>query len=202
MTTKKPAVTESFARQVWNTFSALNVNEYVEKKGQLTYLSWTHAVDQMMSCYPESDFMIHEPVKYGDGSVEVRVTVCIREGENGIEKTMWLPVMDNRNNAIKDPDARKISDTKMRCLVKCLALFGLGLYIYAGEDIPRAEAESPKQLPNPTPEQWANIVKYAQSKIPSGRSTPESVINMAQSKYTLTEKQIESIVGLASQEAA
>jgi hypothetical protein len=55
---------------------------------------------------------------------------------------MWLPVMDYKNNAIKNPDARKISDTKMRTLVKCLAMFGLGHRIYAGEDInPPGEPE-------------------------------------------------------------
>jgi hypothetical protein len=50
--------------------------------------------------------------------------------------TMQLPVMDNRNNAVKSPDARKISDAQMRCLVKAIACHGLGLYIYAGEDLP------------------------------------------------------------------
>ena len=49
---------------------------------------------------------------------------------------MWLPVMDNRNNSIANPSSRQVSDTKMRCLVKCFALYGLGHYIYAGEDIP------------------------------------------------------------------
>jgi hypothetical protein len=49
---------------------------------------------------------------------------------------MHLPVMDNRNQAIKNPDSRKISDSMMRCLAKCIACFGIGLYIYAGEDLP------------------------------------------------------------------
>jgi hypothetical protein len=49
---------------------------------------------------------------------------------------MQLPVMDNRNNSIKNPDTRKISDATMRCLAKCIATFGIGLYIYAGEDLP------------------------------------------------------------------
>jgi hypothetical protein len=49
---------------------------------------------------------------------------------------MHLPVMDNRNQAIKNPDSRKISDSMMRCLAKSIACFGIGLYIYAGEDLP------------------------------------------------------------------
>jgi hypothetical protein len=54
---------------------------------------------------------------------------------------MQLPVMDNRNNAIVNPDARKISDASMRCLAKCIATFGIGLYIYAGEDLPTGELD-------------------------------------------------------------
>jgi hypothetical protein len=49
--------------------------------------------------------------------------------------------MDNKNNAVKNPDARKISDAMMRCLAKCIACFGIGLYVYAGEDVPHEEAE-------------------------------------------------------------
>ena len=55
---------------------------------------------------------------------------------------MWLPVMDNRNNAISNPTSRQISDAKMRCLVKCIAMFGLGHYIFAGEDLPSEKKES------------------------------------------------------------
>jgi len=49
--------------------------------------------------------------------------------------------MDNKNNAVKNPDARKISDAMMRCLAKCIACFGIGLYVYAGEDVPSQDAE-------------------------------------------------------------
>ena len=56
---------------------------------------------------------------------------------------MWLPVMDYKNQAIANPTARQISDTKMRCLVKCISMFGLGHYIYAGEDLPNSEASAP-----------------------------------------------------------
>ena len=55
--------------------------------------------------------------------------------------TMHLPVMDNRNQAVKNPDARKVSDAMMRCLAKCIACFGIGLYIYAGEDVPKETQE-------------------------------------------------------------
>ncbi len=64
--------------------------------------------------------------------VNIKVDIC------GNVRPMWLPVMDHKNNAIQNPDQRKISDTRMRALTKCLALFGLGHYIYAGEDLPEA----------------------------------------------------------------
>jgi len=69
---------------------------------------------------------------YPDGSASVHVTVSI----GNLARSMWLPVMDYKNNAIANPSARQISDAKMRCLVKCIAMFGLGHYIYAGEDLP------------------------------------------------------------------
>jgi hypothetical protein len=69
---------------------------------------------------------------FPDGTGEVRCSVVV----HGVSRSMSLPVMDYRNDAIKNPSARHISDAKARCLVKTIALFGLGLYIYAGEDIP------------------------------------------------------------------
>jgi len=136
---------ESFAAKVWNTLSSINVNEFVEKKQNLSYLSWSWAWATLMKHYPESTFAFDEPVIYPDNTVEIRVTVCVTEAENTVVRQCWLPVMDHRNNAIPSPDARKVSDTKMRALVKCIALHGLGMYIYAGEDLPQAEVESVKE---------------------------------------------------------
>ena len=134
----------SFAKLVWDRLSAINVNEHAEKKANLTYLSWSWAWATLMREYPDSSFSFLEPTVYADGTMEVRVSVTVREAEQFVVRECWLPVMDHRNNAIPHPDARKVSDTKMRCLVKCIALFGLGLYIYAGEDLPQAELESVK----------------------------------------------------------
>jgi len=58
---------------------------------------------------------------------------------------MWLPVMDFRNNSISNPNSRQISDAKMRALVKCLAMLGLGHYIYAGEDLPAGDADTKEE---------------------------------------------------------
>ena len=74
---------------------------------------------------------------------------------------MWLPVMDNRNNAISGPTSRQISDARMRCFAKAIAMHGLGHYIYAGEDIPQSDGEGRqsevKKNPDPTPTKKTNV---------------------------------------------
>lgn len=132
----------SFAKEVWDKLSSINVNEHVEKKNGLSFLSWAWAWGTLMEHYPESEYEFHPEVHQDDGSVTVWVTVTVKEGDRQLSRNMWLPVMDHRNNAIVKPDARKISDSRMRCLTKCLAIFGLGHYIYAGEDIPTEEAKA------------------------------------------------------------
>lgn len=133
------------SKKIWATLSKLNVNEFTEKKGNLTYLSWAYAYKTMMDHFPDmqilwytfrdGDNLDRDVLFYPDRTASVHCAVTI----NGVRREMWLPVMDNRNNAVANPDARAISDTKMRCLVKCFALFGLGLYIFAGSDLPEDE---------------------------------------------------------------
>lgn len=130
------------AKTIWQTLSKLNVNDHTEKKANLTYLSWSWAYQTMMDHFPEmviswhtfvdTDGQVRDVMYYPDRTASVMCTVIIGD----VHRQMWLPVMDNRNNAIQNPNARDISDTKMRCLVKCFAMFGLGMYIFAGEDLP------------------------------------------------------------------
>jgi len=151
----------SFAKEVWDRLSAINVNDFTEKKGNLTYLSWSWAWATLMGHYPESWFQFEEPVVYPDSTVEIRVKVCVQDGEKRLHREMWLPVMDNRNNAIPNPDARRINDTKMRCLTKCLALFGCGLYIYSGDDLPKVEQDSVREKQ----EKLEAVAKYIKDAI-------------------------------------
>lgn len=118
----------------------INVNDHVEKKGNLSYLSWAWAVDTLLTHDPMATWTFAEPKYFGD-TVMVFCTV----NALGKSMTMHLPVMDNRNMAVKNPDARKISDAMMRCLAKCIATFGIGLYIYAGEDLPVDEEYQPSE---------------------------------------------------------
>lgn len=120
----------------YKTLRQINVNEHTEKKGQLTYLSWTWAVDTLLQHDDTATWDFPEPKYFGE-------TVMVFCNVTALGKTMkmQLPVMDNRNNAIVNPDSRKISDATMRCLAKCIACFGIGLYIYAGEDLPTVEVD-------------------------------------------------------------
>ena len=109
---------------VWKTLSSINVNDHTEKKGNLTYLSWAWAIDKLLENDPMATWDFPEPKYFGE-------TVMVFCNITALGKTMrmQLPVMDNRNNAIAKPDSRKISDATMRCLAKCVACFGIGLYI-------------------------------------------------------------------------
>ena len=148
-------------KEIWNTLSSIDVSEHIEKKGNLSYLSWPWAWAVMKDNYPQF-FVVWEEWRekynggearglgsdvriYEDGSYAVACSVHIDESS----EYMWLPVMDYKNKAIIKPDSRAISDAKMRCMVKCFALHGLGHYIYAGEDLP-AKQEVAKEEPQKT----------------------------------------------------
>lgn len=122
----------------WEKLSAIDCGGKIEKRGSLSYLSWAWAWGILLSHYPDSQHECLPDDRHEDGTVMVNCAVTV----DGITRKMWLPVMDNRNNAITNPNARQISDARMRCLAKCIAMHGLGHYIYAGEDLPDAVAEA------------------------------------------------------------
>ena len=111
------------------TLRAVSVNEHTEKKGNLTYLSWAWAVDTLLQQDPLATWDYKEPVKFGD-TMMVFCTVTAF----GKPMTAQLPVMDYKNKAISNPDSMAVNTAMQRCLAKAIALHGLGLYIYAGED--------------------------------------------------------------------
>ena len=117
---------------VWQKLSTIDVNQHTEKKGRFTYLSWTWAWATLMEHYPDSTYEFCENEIHRDGSVTTYCTVTVK----GVSHTMWLAVMNMKNQAMLNPPSTEIANTKMRCLVKALAMFGLGHYIYAGESLP------------------------------------------------------------------
>lgn len=149
--------------QPFNVLNAINVNGHTEKKEGLTYLTWSWAWEAVKRAYPEASYTIWKddrglPYVYDPLTGYMVYTAVTIEG---ITHEMWLPVMDSKNKAMKaEPYKYKtkygektvepatmfdINKTIMRCLVKNLAMFGLGLYIYAGEDLPADEKNSKAQ---------------------------------------------------------
>ena len=124
----------------------INVNDHIEKKNGLSYLSWAWAVDQLLMLDPTATWEYGEPKQFGE-TVMVFCTVTAF----GKSMTAQLPVMDYRNKAIPNPDAFAVNTAMQRCLAKAIALHGLGLYIYAGEDLPDDDkVHAPTQSITPT----------------------------------------------------
>ena len=119
----------------------LNVNDHTEKKNGLTYLSWAWAWAEALKADPAASFNVQtfDGKAYMDvnGTGLVWVTVTMFEKQ----MTCMLPVMNHRNQPIPAPNAFEVNTAIMRCMTKALALHGLGLYIYSGEDLPMQDAE-------------------------------------------------------------
>ena len=116
----------------------LNVSDKVEKKGGLSYLSWSFAWSEFKKIYEDGTYKIiknEQNMPYFH-SVETGFIVYTEVTAGGETHEMWLPVMDFRNKAMTNPSMFDINKTVMRCLTKNLAMFGIGLYIYSGEDLP------------------------------------------------------------------
>ena len=129
-------------KDIWNKLSAIDVQSRVQKKGNFNYLPWSWAWATLMEHYPSASYSFKPPVTFPDGSCEVWVKVTI----DGNSRKMFLPVMDFKNNSMINPSSRHISDTRMRCLVKCIGMFGLGQYIYSGEGLPELRGQTTGDL--------------------------------------------------------
>lgn len=138
-------------KSVFETLNAINVNDKTEKKGNLTYLSWAWAWGEIKKAFPDATYTIYEretqygPVNYfTDG-----VTCWVKTGMtiNGLEHIEMLPVMDfsNRSVPLAKLTSTDVNKAIQRSLTKAAARHGLGLYIYAGEDLPEEEAIAKKQ---------------------------------------------------------
>jgi len=173
----------------------LNVSDKTEKKQKLTYLSWTWAWDAVLKNCPNATYEVvkHEnglPYVYDEMTGYMVFTKLTIEG---LTHEMWLPVMDGANKAMKSKGYKystrfgeksveaasmfDINKTIMRCLVKNIAMFGLGLYIYAGEDLPEVE--------KPTVNDWNGLLKA----IAEGKATKKQALE----GYTLTKEEVEKI---------
>ncbi|PEU86244.1 hypothetical protein CN386_00235 [Bacillus cereus] len=155
-----------------NYFSKLaqiDCSEHVEKKGRFSYLSWAWAVKKLREVDPTASW----EVKRFDGVpylktdcgyfVEVEVTV------QGLPLSQIHPILNNQNKPISEPNSFDINTSIQRCLVKAIALHGLGLYIYAGEDLPEIQED-------PISSQQVGAIKLNIKKLATLRKVDEDTI--------------------------
>lgn len=172
---------------VYATLAKVDVKPLLEKKGKLNYLSWAKAWGLVKSLYPEATYQIKEFPEYirtNEGwlatgrqldyrqtpaGTEVEVTVTI-EDHNYTSK---LYVMDYRNKVIANPTYFEINKTQMRCLVKALAFAGLGLDVYAGEDLP----ENPQQKQDAKSSNNQKSVKFQSTSNQPKKMTEDELYN-------------------------
>jgi hypothetical protein len=202
-------------KSVFERLSAINLNEHVEKKKDLTYLSWAWAWSATKKECPDATYKIL-PTDYDEVLGFMCHTEVTIEGET---LGMWLPVMDGANKSmlktsytyttrfgdktVESATTFDINKTLMRCLVKNLAMFGLGIYIYAGEDLPEAEVSTPapaKAKPASNlidlavdDANWNGVVKYAKDNKALGF---DKIGQQLSRKYNLSNEVKQAIVDL------
>jgi hypothetical protein len=164
--------------------AAVNVSGSIEKKGNFNYLSWSFALAELMRLDPAASWVFHEPQHFGD---TLMVSCTLTAFEKPVY--MWLPVIDHSNRAIKNPDAMAVNKAMMRCLVKAIAAHGLGLYIYAGEDLPDAKDVNANNIQNPPPPQSLtnDRFKAALGAVEAGSYDVNLLLD--ESKFALTSEQ-------------
>ena len=176
-------------RSVFETLNAVNCNEHTEKKNGLTYLSWAWAWAEVKKRYPGAFYTIYEDAEgrpyFTDGRtcwVKTGVTI------EGLEHIEYLPIMDARNNSLPLERVTSFDMNKsiQRSLTKACARHGLGLYIYAGEDLPEAAEEAtktPAEAPKP-------------SRTRKSATAPEKAAEKPANakKATITDRNIKTVV--------
>ena len=175
------------SKSVFETLSTINVNDKVEKKNGLTYLSWAWAWAEVKKHYPNSTYTIYENSEglnfHHDGKTAwVKTGVTIED----IEHIEYLPVLDFRNASITldKLTSFNVNSSIQRSLTKAIARHGLGLYIYAGEDIPSADEKPVKQVKfidlNIGDENWEKVLKYVAANKQLGL---EKIVANLEKKY-------------------
>ena len=133
-------MTTKAQKSVFDTLHSVNVNDEKKSKGGMAYVPWTAAVEHLLKNYPSATWQVKEredgaPFFKTELGVFVKVGVTI----DCIERTQVHPVLDGRNKPIDNPNSFDVNRAIQRCLAKAIALHGLGLYVYAGEDLPEIE---------------------------------------------------------------
>ena len=183
-------------KSVFQTLSSISVKDKIEQKGNLDYLSWANAWAMLKTIYPDAQRKVYEHDHTGfnyftDGnSAYVKVGIVV----NGLEHIDYLPVMDFRNNAlpIAKITATDINKAIQRSTAKAIAMHGLGLSLWTGEDIPELTTDAPAKADAKATklitltkgsENWANVVKYVEANKELGF---DKIKQQLSRKYTLS----------------
>jgi hypothetical protein len=189
---------------VFQTLSSINMKDKVERKGQLDYISWANAWAVLKANYPDAQRKVYEHDHTGfnyftDGRtcwVKVGITV------NGLEHIDYLPVMDFRNNAIpvEKVSSMDVNKTIQRSTAKAIAMHGLGIFLWTGEDIPDTDA-APEAKPaeleplSAKSANWDKVKAYVESNKQLGL---DKIIGQLSRKYKISpavQKEITLIIG-------
>ena len=185
-------------KSVFATLNAINCNDHTERKNGLTYLSWAWAWAKVKEQYPTAFYTIYENADglfyHTDGRtcwVKTGVTI------DGLEHIEYLPVMDYKNRSIPAEAVTSFDVNKaiQRSLTKACARHGLGLYIYAGEDLPEAEQTA---APAQTKSELKAVALLAMDYL-AGNATALSYYNNKHSKRTLDEYDDELLAAIYEQ---
>jgi|TARA_R110002020_G_C16211229_1_gene767015 hypothetical protein len=116
--------------EIWAKAYKIKCDKWTKEKGNFSYLPWNRAWKIVVETFADTNisYQFNDNEVHGDGSVTVHSVVTISE----CSLSMWMPVMNYNNKAIPNPDARQIQDSKMRCFVKNLAMFGIGFHLFQG----------------------------------------------------------------------
>lgn len=186
-------------QSIFNNLNSVNCNEHTEKKNGLTYLSWAWAWAEVKKRYPTANYTIYENAEGWNYFTDGR-TCWVKTGVTieGLEHIEYLPVMDYRNASIPLEKVTSFDVNKaiQRSLTKAAARHGLGLYIYAGEDLPE---DAPKPAPAPDtkkdcPEEtWWKLVKMEVEGLKS--TSGLSGLQYLQAKYRTDETILAKFAG-------
>ena len=138
-------------KKTTNYFTELDqvdVTKHIEKNGKFSYLSWAYAVRELKKRHPSATWTVHE---YGEHSVPFVATECgyfvkVTVTVDGVDATQVHPVLDHQNKPITAPNSFQINTSIQRCLAKAIALHGLGIHLFAGEDLPPSPPLDAKQV--------------------------------------------------------
>ena len=201
--------TKTQTQSVFAKLYAINVSDKIEVKNKLSYVSWANAWAMLKSEYPDAQRKVYESDHTGLNYFTDGKTAYVKVGiiVEGVEHIDYLPVMDHRNQAIplERITAFDVNKTIQRSTAKAIAMHGLGLALWTGEDLPdegktgvslttqpQPQQTALPQLKNKSPE-WEAVVKYIEANKNLG---VDMIIAQVKRKYTVSDKAIEAITAL------